>query len=43
MSSNRTPVNSIEAIFIAYAIGLLTSLAFTAYGKLLERRFGNRR
>ncbi len=43
MSASRIPMNSVEALFLAYAVGLLTSLAFTAYGKLLERRFGKTR
>lgn len=42
MFPQRTPMTSLEAIFLAYGVGLLTSFAFTAYGKFLERRFSQR-
>jgi hypothetical protein len=34
---HRVPINSFEAILVAYAIGMLTAFAFFAHGKLIER------
>jgi hypothetical protein len=33
----RTPINSLEAILIAYVVGALTATAFSLYGKWCAR------
>lgn len=37
IAPQRTPINPLEAILIAYVIGALTATAFSLYGKRFTR------
>lgn len=39
---SRTPLNSLEAVLIAYVLGALTALSFSAYGEYIQRNTKSR-
>lgn len=41
MQNHRVPINSLEAVLAAYVLGVVTAVAFTAYGKFVERTVRN--